>query len=520
MSRTSPASVLALADRSARVSTTLWLVDALRQEILSGRLRAGTRLPASRTLAREHGVARGTVQAAFEQLRVEGYVRARTGSGTYVTDVLPDQLLRVEAARGEEPERAGRSRRPPVRRLSHAGSRVERPASGRLPGLRAFRANHPALSLFPTTLWAQVTGRCVRRATLAHLVEGEVAGWMPLRKAVAEYLNQSRGVVCEPEQVLIVSGTQEAVDLVSRTLLDQGDTVCVEDPGYTGAVRLFEAHGARICPVRVDAEGMVVPSVRMRPPKLAYVTPAHQFPLGVTMTACRRIDLLAWARVTGAMVLEDDYDSEYRFAGRPVPALQGLDRRGVVLYTGSFSKVLFPGLRLGYLVVPPDLVDRFAAMKSVVGQHAPLLDQAVLHEFMVEGHFGRHVRRMREIYAARRCALRESVGRHLKGLLEVGGIEAGLQTAAWLAEGIDEERAAEAARERQVEVVPLGRYARKPQERAGLQLGFAAVDEEELERGARELAIALEAVRRSGGKAVRRSGGKAVRRSGGKAVRR
>ena len=482
--------LLSLPGRASRGSATLWLADALRKEILSGRLRSGTRLPASRTMAREHGVARGTVQAAFEQLRVEGYLRARTGSGTYVTEVLPDQLLQVRPVPAA-PLRVVRDKGEPPRRLSQFGARVERPRSYRLPTLRAFRANQPALSLFPTTLWAQVSGRCVRRATMAQLTEGDAAGWRPLREAVAQYLTESRGVVCEPEQVLIVSGTQEAVGLVSRALLDPGDTVCVEDPGYVGAVRIFEAHGARICPVRVDSEGMVVPSARMRAPRLAYVTPAHQFPLGVTMTVCRRIELLAWARVTGAMVLEDDYDSEYRFAGRPVPALQGLDRRGVVLYTGSFSKVLFPGLRLGYLVVPPDLVDRFGAMKAVVGQHAPLLDQAVLHEFMVEGHFGRHVRRMREIYAARRGVLQEAAKRHLAGLVEVGGIEAGLQTAAWLADGIDEGKAVAAAAERQVEAVPLSRYARKPMPRPGLQLGFAAVDEVELERGAQELARAL-----------------------------
>ncbi|HEU4799144.1 MAG TPA: PLP-dependent aminotransferase family protein, partial [Gemmatimonadales bacterium] len=230
MRRTSLSSALALPERAHRGSATLWLVDALRQEILSGRLRAGTRLPASRTLAREHGVARGTVQAAFEQLRVEGYVRARTGSGTYVAEELPDSLLRVE--RPAVASRDARGRRTPLRRLSQSSARIEPPRSYRLPKLRAFRANQPALSLFPTTLWAQVTGRCVRRATMDHLTEGASAGWMPLRQAVANYLTESRGVVCEPEQVLIVSGTQEAVGLVSRALLDPGDTVCIEDPGY------------------------------------------------------------------------------------------------------------------------------------------------------------------------------------------------------------------------------------------------------------------------------------------------
>jgi GntR family transcriptional regulator/MocR family aminotransferase len=222
------------------------------------------------------------------------------------------------------------------------------------------------------------------------------------------------------------------------------------------------------------------------------VTPAHQFPLGVNMSLPRRLALLEWARAAGAMIVEDDYDSEYRYAGRPMPALQGLDRHGLVLFAGTFSKVLFPALRLGYLVVPIDLVDRVSAVKSVTSRHAPVLDQAVLCDFMTEGHFGRHVRRMREIYAERLDALLEGARQQLVGLLEISGVEAGLQTAGWLREGVDGEAAAVAAAARQLEVTPLSRYFRRRPMRDGLQLGFAAVDVAEIRRGVGELAAVLE----------------------------
>lgn len=489
MTKRSSSPALVLPPREPGATASEWLCAALRSAILDGRLPRDARLPATRELARQYGVARGTVLGAFEQLRLEGYLRARVGSGTFVNAVLPDDLLQAPRPGGV---RAARREGPQPRRLSGFGERVRH-----LPGfenrpLRAFRANRPALDLFPTTLWAQLAGRRIRRATTAHLLDCGPLGLADLQTAVATYLTSARGVNCEPGQVAIVSGVQEAIDLVARLLVDPGDRVCIEDPGYIGAARIFEAHGARICPIRVDGEGMLVPENRLDHVRLAYVTPAHQFPLGMSMTLSRRLALLDWARATGALILEDDYDSEYRFAGRPLPALQGLDRHGVVLFAGSFSKVLFPALRLGYLVVPADMVDRITAAKSVVGQHAPLLDQAILSDFITEGHFGRHLRRMREIYAERLAVLQEEARARLGGLLEIGGIDAGLQTTGWLGKGLIEEEVTRAAARRDVEVVPIGRYARLPMDRQCLQLGFAALDVPEIRRGARELARALE----------------------------
>jgi GntR family transcriptional regulator/MocR family aminotransferase len=301
------------------------------------------------------------------------------------------------------------------------------------------------------------------------------------------------------DQVLITSGVQEAVDRAAHLLLDPGAPVWVEEPGYPGAAIVFRAVGAKVCPVPVDAEGLDLESGRRRwgSARLVYVTPAHQFPLGVTMSLRRRLALLEWARRSETLIFEDDYDSEYRYAGRPIPALQGLDRAGVVIFAGTFNEVLFPALRLAYLVVPPSMVDRFAAAQSVTMRHAPLLDQAVLCDFITEGHFARHIRRMRELYAQRLAVLLEASRSRLDGLLEIPSVEAGLQTVSWLAPGIGAERAAEEAARREVEVIPISRYATRPLSRQGLLLGFAAVDKRELRRGVEELGKALEACERT-----------------------
>ncbi|HEX4498619.1 MAG TPA: PLP-dependent aminotransferase family protein [Thermoanaerobaculia bacterium] len=468
-----------------------WLCTALRAEILEGRLRPGARLPATRDLAGQYGLSRGTIVSAFEQLKAEGYLEGTVGSGTYVNKILPDELLQVPL-KARAPRAAPRPRR---RALSDFGERARPVPPYTFSAPRAFRANQPALDLFPTALWAQVAGRRLRRASANLLLGCDPLGYRPLQEAVAEYLRTSRGVKCTPEQIAIVSGVQEALDLTARLLLNPGDRVCMEDPGYVGAAATFEACGARITPVRVDAEGMVLPPAKPGGARLAYVTPSHQFPLGISMSLPRRLALLEWARQAGAMIFEDDYDGEFRYSGRPVPALQGLDRQGLVLYSGSFSKVLFPSIRLGYLVVPPDLVDAFAAVKSVTSRHAGVPDQAVLCEFIAEGHFGRHVRRMREIYAERLAVLQEGARRRLGGLLEISGIDAGLQTAGWLVGTIDGETAARAAAGRGVEVTALSVYSRGPVAREGLHLGFAAVDPREIRRGVEELAVALETER-------------------------
>jgi GntR family transcriptional regulator/MocR family aminotransferase len=359
--------------------------------------------------------------------------------------------------------------------------------------MRAFRANQPALDLFPTTLWAQVASRRMRRAAPDHLEGDPPLGYPPLREAVADYLVTSRGVRCSAEQIAIVSGVQEALDLVARLFLNPGDKVVMENPGYIGATLVFEALGARISPAGLDQQGIKLRSGDENA-KLIYVTPAHQFPVGVSMSISRRLELLEFARKSNAVILEDDYDSEFRYSGRPIPALQGLDQHGVVIFAGSFSKVLFPSLRLGYLVLPPDLVQPVAAIESVTNRHASTIGQAVLCDFMVAGHFARHIRRMREIYAERLSVLLECAKSRLGGLLEVSTVEAGLQTAGWLAPGISGEAAARAAALRRVEVGALSAYSLSGTEREGLQLGFAAVDSQEIRRGVRDLTAALESL--------------------------
>src|SRR5262245_6471086 len=468
-----------------------WLYAALRAEILEGRLRPGARLPGTRDLAAQYGLSRGTIGTAFEQLEAEGYVEGSVGSGTYVSRILPDELLQVTRQARTPPP----APRQPQRRVSDYGKRV-RPVPVLSPGpARAFRSDLPALDLFPITLWAQVTARRLRRASARLRVGCEPMGYGPLREAIADYLRASRGVSCAAEQVAIVSGVQEALDLVARLVLNPGDRVGVEDPGYGSAAQVFEAVGAKVSALPLDDEGMQVPGPRLRGARLVYVTPAHQFPLGITMSLPRRLELLEWALKSDALIFEDDYDSEYRYAGRPVPALQGLDRAGRVLFAGTFNKVLFPSLRLAYLVIPSDLVARFADARSLTHRHPPVLEQAVLCDFITEGHFGRHLRRMREVYAERLAVLLEAARQRLAGLLEISGVEAGLQTAGWLCAGIGGESAARAAAARGVEVIPLSRHSRGPVTREGLQLGFAAVDAREIRRGVRELAAVLEGTR-------------------------
>ena len=487
MPRHSTEPALALPPRARGVTASKWLYDSIRAAILDGRLQSGARLPATRDLAHRYGLARGTIVSAFDQLKAEGYLDARVGSGTRVAAELPDRLL--EAGRGTHSRGSGVARARPIR-LSEYGRRVRGLGPADPPRVRAFRTNLPALDLFPMALWTQMAGRRYRRASTEFLRGCGPLGHPPLQRAVAHYLGASRGVACEPEQVVIVSGVQEALDLAARLLLDPGDTVAVEDPGYTGAVRVFESYGVRIAPVPLDAEGITL-GPALNGARLVYVTPAHQFPLCMTMSLPRRLALLEWARGSGALIFEDDYDSEYRYAGRPMPALQGLAREAQVLFAGSFSKVLFPSLRLGYLVVPPGLVDAVAAARSITTRHAPLPDQAVLADFIEAGHFGRHVRRMRGIYAERLGVLLDAARKELGGRLEVSSIEAGLQTAAWLPAGTNAESVARTAAERQVEVTPISRHARRRLERDGLILGFASVDEQEIRRGVRELARVL-----------------------------
>jgi GntR family transcriptional regulator/MocR family aminotransferase len=483
MARETTAFPLSLPAPPARGELYRWLYGELRAAILDGRLQPGSRLPATRDLASAYNLSRSTIVTAFQQLKSEGYVEGRPGSGTYVSQVLPEQLLVVYGPR--------RQKRLPHRRigLSAYALRLQPFRGTPMRPIHAFRPNQPALDLFPTDLWAQVAARRLRRVSANLLAGGEALGYRPLREAVAAYLNSSRGVKCSAEQLLILSGAQEALDRTARILVNAGEPVWMEEPGYPGADVVFRAIGARIRRVPVDSEGLDFELDRdnWHAPRLVYVTPGHQFPLGVTMSLRRRLALIEWARRLGIMIFEDDYDSEYRYSGRPIPAMQGLDPSGVVIFAGSFSAVLFPALRLGYLVVPEEMVDVFAAAQSVSTHHPPMLEQAVLCDFITEGHFARHIRRMREIYAERLQVLLESAEEKLGDAVEISSVEAGLQTVGWLRRGLRAQRVAELAAKRDVEVVPLDVYASGRSRREGLVLGFAAVDPRELRRGVDEL---------------------------------
>jgi GntR family transcriptional regulator / MocR family aminotransferase len=494
---------------SASLSLHRQLYEQLRASILGGQLLAGSRLPSTRALAAEIGISRNTVLAAFEQLHAEGYLQGRLGSGTYVARELPDELLTAgsqtpatTASRLAAPGTSG-----PARRLSERGERIAAGARTPLPVLtgrsadqRAFTIGLPDLEAFPHELWARLLNRQLRESP-SHLMRyNHPAGYAPLRQAIAAHLATARRVHCTAEQVIIVSGSQQALDLSARVLLDPGDPAWIEDPGYLGARAALVAAGARLVPVPVDDDGLDVAAAEARSPeaRLAVVTPSHQFPLGSTMSLARRLTLIDWAHRAGSWVVEDDYDAEFRYAGRPLTALQGIDGRGCVIYVGTFSKALFPGLRLGYLVAPPQLVDALIGAHMATDMHAHLLEQAALADFIREGHFDRHLRRVRVLYAERQAILVEAVKRELEGILDVRPCESGLHLIGWLAPGLDDSLAAREAATQGVDVWPLSLHALDPYPGAALLLGYASLSPQEIRSGVQRLARALMRVHRGG----------------------
>ena len=459
----------------------------VREAILDGRLRPGARLPSTRTLAGDLGISRQTAEEAFAQLDAEGFLVRRVGDGTYVGEIPP-----------EGPEKPAPRQPAPVKAATRALSRrgremAQRPACDDPAALRPFRGGLPDPEAFPLELWQRLQARLCRREGRRLLGYGEPAGYAPLREAVASYLGTSRAVRCTPEQVLILTSSQQALDLAARVLIDPGDAAWLEEPGYPGARAALRAAGARLVPVPVDESGLKVDEGRRRAPRarLACVTPSHQYPTGATLSLERRLALLSWAEQAGAWILEDDYDSEYRYQGRPLAAIQGLDSHGRVLYVGTFSKVLFPSLRLAYLVVPADLAPAFATARTLLDGHTALLSQAVLAEFMREGHFAAHVRRMRVLYRERRDVLLDAVARERPRGLRLGPAQAGLHVTAFLDRGIDDEQVARRALRLGIEVVPLSRFCLGPRRATGLVLGFAALSPASIRQGVRLLARAL-----------------------------
>jgi GntR family transcriptional regulator / MocR family aminotransferase len=475
-------------DRRSRVPLQRQLYDEIRTAILSGRLAPGARVPATRVLASDTGTSRNTVSGAFDQLLSEGYLEGKVGSGTYVARMLPEDLLRVTRQPG--PSRPVIARACLSRRGRMLGGIPASLRSREIATEQAFRTGLPAFDEFPRALWARLGARLLRHAPSAVLTYGDPAGYRPLRRAIAEYLRAARGVNCSAEQVIVTAGSQQALDLAARLLLDPGDAAWVEDPGYLGARGALRAAGVRSIPVPVDSGGLSVVEGEKRAPeaRLACVTPSHQYPLGMTMPLSRRTSLLAWARRHRAWIVEDDYDSEFRYSGRPLQALQGLDPIGCVIYTGTFSKVLFPSLRLGYMVVPESLVDTFVSARALVDRHPPGLEQAIVAEFLAEGHFARHVRRMRTLYAERQEALVLALGRELGGAIEASPAEAGMNLTAWLRGNASDLELSNKAAQVGVVVTPVSAYALGVKPRSGLLLGYAAFTTRQIREGVRKLA--------------------------------
>ena len=470
----------------------------VRQCILDGRLALGARLPSTRQLAADLRVSRSTAVQAYEQLRAEGYIEGLGGAETRVSGALPDSFVRA-GSRDLEPA-AVQQRSSLVAstraRATLAALRRSPPPFGA--GPRAFRAGVPAVDVFPVDTWGRIMARRWSRTPARDLAYGDPFGYRPLREAIADYLRAARGVRCTADQVMVTAGSQQALDLASRVLLDAGDRVWLEDPGYHGARGAFTAAGATIVPVPVDQDGLDVLAGRTLAPdaRLAFVTPSRQLPLGSTLSLVRRVALLEWASTSRAAIFEDDYDSEFRYASRPLPALQGLDRHGCVIYAGTFSKVTFPSLRLGYLVVPTPLIDAFAAARHFIDFHSPFLEQAVMTDFIVEGHFERHIRRMRAIYHERQVLLVSLARERLGGLLDVRPADAGMTVVGWLGGGLDDVTTTRAAERAGLYVLPLSPLAVRPIAPA-LLLGYAGVRDDEIREGVNRLAIVLEQLARS-----------------------
>jgi len=468
-----------LLDRASDAPLHRQIYDQWRQGILTGRFRRAERVPSTRELSLALDVSRSTVTQAYDQLIAEGYLESSRGSGTFVCHELPDELLRPSH------KQVHRSEEAPEPRLSRYGAGLTDDFSyPRLPsGFIGFTQWRPDLSHFPIAIWRKLVMRRLRSAT-PELFDyaDQSAGYGPLREEISAYVSRSRAVRCTPQQVVIVNGSAQGIDLCVRLLLEPGDEVAIENPGYHGAHRIFAGYGARLRPARIDENGIVIRDLGKKA-RVVYVTPSHQFPTGVAMSLARRLELIEWARQHNAVLMEDDYDSEYRYSGPPLPALQGLATGVAVIYIGTFSKVMFPSLRIGYVIAPPSLVARLRRAKWLADRHTPVPEQAALADFIAEGHLERHIRRMRRLYGERRDALVESLERHFGDRVQIRGDAAGMHVLV----RFQGERIAERAAEAKVQLISSAAYYLTEPPPGEFVLGFSAIGERSIREGIRRL---------------------------------
>ncbi|MCJ2049472.1 PLP-dependent aminotransferase family protein [Methylobacterium sp. J-070] len=471
------------------------IVAHLRGLILSGALRPGSAVPSTRTLARDLGVARQTVVLAYARLAAEGYLDGRPGSATRVSEVIPEDLPNREE---DQPTTVDRVQPSTAIRLSARGAATAAlAATAARPGATILAPGIPALDAFPSRLWERLSAEVWRGRPAGLLGYAEPGGHRPLREAIVGYLGAMRGVACAAEQVIVTSGSQQAIALAAHLLADAGDAAWVEDPAYIAGRHALVSAGLRAVPVPVDAEGLEVERGAALEPRaqIALVTPSHQYPAGAVMSLRCRLALLAWAERAGAWVIEDDYDGEFRYVGRPLQPLAALSERSQrVIYVGTFSKVLAPGLRLGYLVLPPGLVGAFTAARALADRQPPGPEQAVLAEFIARGHLARHVRAMRTLYRTRRDALTDAVTLHAGGLLDVAVPTCGLHAVGYLRDRArSDTEIYDRVLRHGVQTPPLSAYyATREALRPGLLLGFASTPEDRIADAVRTLAALLQ----------------------------
>jgi GntR family transcriptional regulator/MocR family aminotransferase len=473
-------SPIIVVDRSSPVPFYKQIYDQYRAAILRGNISPGQMVPSSRDLAVDIQVSRYPVLHAYTQLLAEGYFESRKGAGTFVSSSLPEQLMSVDGVVNPSTPKLSGPR--PVARRTSLFPTFE--GSGSHRGWGAFGVHQPAFDEFPFQIWSNLVALHSRNPNANSLHHVDPRGSEQFRETICGYLRTSRGLMCNASQIMIVSGSQQALDITMRVLLDPGSPVWVEEPGYNLVRTALIAAGCRVIPVGVDREGMDVAAGIKRHSKAraAIVTPSHQYPLGSTMSASRRLQLLNWAHTSGAWIIEDDYDSEYRYESRPIASLQGMDVNARVIYIGTFSKVLFPSLRIGYIVIPADLVDRFVAIRATMDIFPPYLYQEVLTDFMGMGHFGRHVRKMRQLYGERRAVLLNSLQSEFGNALEIHGAEAGMHLTVTLPGGIQDRDIVERAAKRSLWLWPLSPAYFGKRCRQGLILGFGSTPSDSIPR--------------------------------------
>ncbi|MGA8937644.1 MAG: PLP-dependent aminotransferase family protein [Acidobacteriaceae bacterium] len=464
--------------------------------IAEGRLRSGGCVPSSRGLAAELGVSRGSVVVAYEQLHAEGYFETFAGSGTHVAKSIPGQLPTFNATRNYRSPTTHLGEGVPGRISDQDSQRNNPSTQSRFKASGAFGVSFPALDHFPVNVWANLIARHSRTVSVSMLAYGDPMGYCPLREAIAEYVRMVRGVRCDASQVLITAGSQQAIQIASQVLLNYGDQACVEDPGYPGARQAFARANAQVVPISVDAEGIDVSELKSQGQraKVVYVTPSHQYPMGITMSSARRMQLLNWACHNGTWIIEDDCGSEYRFDRGPIRSIQGLDTNARVIYVGTFSQAMYPALRLGYLVLPRDLIRACAAMKCCMDVFSPTLNQSAMAEFIREGHLAQHLRRMRMIYITRRNAIVKELQNVLRDSVEIVAGEAGLHLVILLHDGVDDAAVVEEAARSGISVAPLSSCRVRDEGRGGLLLGYGGVDVQGIQNNVRKLSLCIERV--------------------------